>query len=246
MKRAVEVGAQAARSEPAERRGESPAGRWRDNRPQRCDAGGLQADRACVTNDATVLLSGESGTGKELVARAIHFKSRALALAVRRRQLLRHPARPARESNCSGTNAAPSPVRTERRAGKFEMADKRHNLPRRNRRPADRIAAQAAARAAGAGVQPGRQRRDAQGQGARNRRNQPEPREPGCRAQIPRGPVLSAAGDSDSDAGAARAARRYCGADRLFRLQGGPADGRASHHHQPRSADQTGVRRLAG
>jgi two-component system nitrogen regulation response regulator GlnG len=81
-----------------------------------------------VTNDATVLLSGESGTGKEM------------ALTVRRRQLLRYPARPARERAVrTRTRLVHRCVRAARRQvrdGRY-----RHDLPRRNRRPAGRAAA---------------------------------------------------------------------------------------------------------
>jgi two-component system nitrogen regulation response regulator GlnG len=75
-----------------------------------------------VTNDATVLLNGESGTGKELVARAIHFKSarhRAPFVAVNCSAIPQGLL----ESELFGHERGSFTGATERRAGKFEMAD---------------------------------------------------------------------------------------------------------------------------
>jgi two-component system, NtrC family, nitrogen regulation response regulator GlnG len=75
-----------------------------------------------VSNDATVLLSGESGTGKELVARAIHFKSprwRAPFVAVNCSAIPQGLL----ESELFGHERGSFTGATERRAGKFEMAD---------------------------------------------------------------------------------------------------------------------------
>ena len=75
-----------------------------------------------VTNDATVLLSGESGTGKELVARAIHFKSarwRAPFVAVNCSAIPDGLL----ESEFFGHERGSFTGATERRAGKFEMAE---------------------------------------------------------------------------------------------------------------------------
>jgi two-component system nitrogen regulation response regulator GlnG len=75
-----------------------------------------------VTNDATVLLAGESGTGKELVARAIHFKSarwRAPFVAVNCSAIPQGLL----ESELFGHERGSFTGATERRAGKFEMAE---------------------------------------------------------------------------------------------------------------------------
>jgi len=75
-----------------------------------------------VTNDATVLLLGESGTGKDLVARAIHFKSsrwRAPFVAVNCSAIPQGLL----ESELFGHERGSFTGATERRAGKFEMAD---------------------------------------------------------------------------------------------------------------------------
>src|SRR6202167_55572 len=74
-----------------------------------------------VTNDATVLLSGESGTGKELVARAIHFKSprwRGPFVAVNC-SAIPHGLL---ESELFGHERGAFTGASERRAGKFEQA----------------------------------------------------------------------------------------------------------------------------
>ncbi len=168
-----------------------------------------------VTNDATVLLSGESGTGKELVARAIHFKSarwRSPFVAVNCSAIPQGLL----ESELFGHERGSFTGATERRAGKFEMADGGTHLPRRDRRPAARAAAQAAAGPAGARVQPGRQRRDVEAQGARDRGDQPGSRDAGRAAQVPRGPVLPPPRDSDPDAAAARTPRRHRRAGRII------------------------------
>jgi two-component system nitrogen regulation response regulator GlnG len=75
-----------------------------------------------VTNDATVLLLGESGTGKDLVARAIHFKSgrwRAPFVAVNCSAIPQGLL----ESELFGHERGSFTGATERRAGKFEMAE---------------------------------------------------------------------------------------------------------------------------
>jgi two-component system, NtrC family, nitrogen regulation response regulator GlnG len=75
-----------------------------------------------VTNDATVLLAGESGTGKELVARAIHYKSarwRAPFVAVNCSAIPGGLL----ESELFGHERGSFTGATERRAGKFELAD---------------------------------------------------------------------------------------------------------------------------
>jgi len=75
-----------------------------------------------VTNDATVLIHGESGTGKDLVARIIHFKSARSAapfIAVNCSAIPHGLI----ESELFGHERGSFTGATERRAGKFELAE---------------------------------------------------------------------------------------------------------------------------
>ena len=117
---------------------------------------------------ATVLVEGESGTGKELVARAIHYAFAARRGAVRARQL--HGA----DRVAAGIGAVrPRARRVHRRGGDEARAvrdgERRHHVPRRDRRDAAEDAGQAAARAAGRRGQAGRRQRTDPGRRAAGR-----------------------------------------------------------------------------
>ena len=96
--------------------------------------------------EATVLVIGETGTGKELVAETLHELSARARGAVRADQLRRDLAQPdrvgavrPREGQLHGRHRAPERLLRARR--------RRHALPRRSDRDADRAPGQAAARA---------------------------------------------------------------------------------------------------
>ena len=94
-----------------------------------------------------VLITGESGTGKELVARAIHCSSPRASGAVHPGEL-RRDSRPSWPNRCcSVTSAARSPGAITDRKGCFELADRRHAVPRRDRRHAAGPPGEAASRA---------------------------------------------------------------------------------------------------
>ena len=93
---------------------------------------------------ATVLISGESGTGKELVARALHTLGAGSQRSLRDLQLL-EPGRIARRVAVVRSRARRFHRRARGVAGLLPLGQRRHAVPRRDRRVAAQAAAQAAA-----------------------------------------------------------------------------------------------------
>ena len=245
IKRAVEVGAQAA-----------DLNRLKDEVNRQLVGGEIIGRSAAmqevykligrvVTNDATVLLSGESGTGKELVARAIHFKSarwRSPFVAVNC-SAIPHGLL---ESELFGHERGSFTGASERRAGKFEMADtgtifldEIGDLPVELQPKLLRVL----------------QEREFTRVGS-------------VETLKVKARVIAATNQNLETLVAARKFREdlyfrlrvipiqmpalrerrddIARADRLLRLEGGPGDGRARDHYQPRGAQQARVRGLAG
>ena len=130
--------------------------------------------RAAPTN-ATVLIQGESGVGKELVARTIHrnsLRSRERFVQVNCAAIPEELI----ESELFGHEKGSFTGATEKQVGKFEQADRGHDLPRRGRRHERQDAGQGPARAAGGRGRAARIGADDQGRRAGDRRDQQEPR----------------------------------------------------------------------
>ncbi len=121
------------------------------------DAGRVRPIDQVSPTDATVLITGESGTGKEVVAREIHNRSNAQAgpfVAINCAAVPETLLESELFGHAKGafTDARPS------RAGTVPAGERRHAVPRRDRRDGARAAAEAAARAAGAEGAAGRRR----------------------------------------------------------------------------------------
>ena len=106
-------------------------------------------EKVAPTN-ATVLLLGESGTGKEVLARAVHTQSPRAEQAVRRHQLRGDPGHAARKRTLRLREGRLHRCR-EADPGQVRARERRHAVPRRDRRHAALAAGEAAQVPAGPG-----------------------------------------------------------------------------------------------
>ena len=117
----------------------------------------LEQATMAARSDARVLLAGESGTGKELLAAHIHAESPFSTGPFVKVNCAAIPTELI-ESELFGHEKGAFTGATSARRGKFELADRRHVIPGRGRRPACVVAGQAPARVTGGRVSSRRRR----------------------------------------------------------------------------------------
>ena len=124
--------------------------------------------------DVPVLITGESGTGKELVARAIYQHSGTSPGAVSRAELRRHPGESPGER---AVRSRAGCVHRRRPASRRQVraVQRRHDLPRRDRRHAAASPGEDSPPAPGADFQRVGWQRDRADRRARHRGNAPGP-----------------------------------------------------------------------
>ena len=187
----------------------------------------------------TVLITGESGTGKELVSRALARQLAARERTVRRAQHVRDSGRAARvravrprEGRFHGRDrAAHRPLRA---------GERRHVVPRRDRRHVARAADAAAARARRKRVLPRRRPIADPRRRARDRGDAPGSRELRADRPLPRRPLPPPERDADRSAAAAQPPRGHPRAHALL-----PRAGRQRARRRAKDAEQRGGRRAA-
>ena len=140
-------------------------------------------------SDATVLVMGETGTGKELVAEQIHRASNRRG-GPHDPGGLRHPPGDAPGERAVRAREGGLHQRHHPAQGALRAGPQGHHLPGRDRGDDAQHAAQAAARAAGAGVRAGGGQRPHQGGRAGDRGHQQVAPGRGGQGELPGGPLL--------------------------------------------------------
>ena len=176
---------------------------------------GRTVERLAQSN-VSVLIQGETGTGKEMVARAIH----ELSARAKRPFIVVDPgALPATliASQLFGHERGAFTGAEKRQEGAFELAARRLDLPRRDRRAAAGGAARAARRARAPFVPAARRQGRHPGRRARHLRHPPRSARRGQPGDVPRRSLLPPRGRAHRDPAAARAARGHRSAGRALR-----------------------------
>ncbi len=144
----------------------------------------LQLLGRVAPTQASVLITGESGTGKELIAEALHRNSPRADRAFVKVNLGGISSSLFESEMFGHVRGAFTDARADRK-GRFELAARRHHLPRRDRRPRSGVTGEDAARAAGPHLRGARLEPAPRGRRPRRLGDQPRPARHGRARRVP-------------------------------------------------------------
>ena len=178
----------------------------------------IRTAEVVAKSKSTVLITGETGTGKEMVARAIHYHSAQREMPLIKVNCAAIPET-LLESELFGHVRGAFTGATNGKKGKFALADGGTIFLDEIGTMSQALQAKLLRVLQEREFEPLGFRADAEDRRAGHRRDQSRSAADGRRRPLPGRPVLPPQRDPDSDAAAARAARRHPGAGRALRRQ---------------------------
>jgi PAS domain S-box-containing protein len=194
--------------------------------------------------DSTVLITGETGTGKELIARAVHKRSRRAGRAFISVNCAALPPTLV-TSELFGHEKGAFTGATQRRLGRFEMADRGTIFPGRGGRTLTRHPGRVVESDTGTGIRASRRRAAYPSRRSRYRRHESRLERRRSKWDLPRGSPLSAECVSHRNAAFARTEGRHFNAGRVFRATLRQQDGQKYTIDRPEDLGSVAVLRLA-